>query len=133
MNELAREILGHINISQGVYKGLKISQDLYVLLDKVARDTNHSASHDYNDFVVYKDRVAWRLTESATIAVMQSHVSRSGFMLRPFGDTPLYAEMLIVKNMEIENIVSIMDTPKQLLLHLRNAIPESRDKKYMKI
>lgn len=122
MNDLAQEIIQHLALSPSkIYKGLRLTQGFFVIYDSVSPTI---PKEDAKDFIVFKGSSVWRLTESATLSAIQAHMtSIATSIIRPFRDMPLYADFFACEDLTIKNEIAILDSPKNLLHHLRLSCP----------
>lgn len=122
MNDLAREIIEHLALSPSkIYKGFKLSGGFFVIYDSASPIV---PTEDAKDFIVLKGTSVWRLTESATLSAIQAHTtSITTSFIKPFRDMPLYAEFFACENLSMKNELAILDSPKNLLHHLRLSCP----------
>lgn len=122
MNDLAKEIIQHLALCPSkIYKGLKLTQGFFVIYDSASPIV---LKEDAKDFIVLKGTSMWRLTESATLSAIQAHMtSISTSLIKPFRDMPLYAEFFACENLTLKNEIAILDSPKNLINHLRLSCP----------
>ena len=122
MNDLAQEIIQHLALSPSkIYKGFKLTQGFIVIYDSASPII---PKEDAKDFIVLKGTSLWRMTESATLSAIQAHMtSIATSLIRPFRDMPLYAEFFACENLTMKNDLAILDSPKNLMNHLRLSCP----------